>query len=329
MFPHWRTTLAVAAIGAAAFFSGLGLSHLWDEDEPKNAVCAREMFERGDWIVPTFNGQLRTDKPILIYWCMIAVYHVLGVSELSARFPSALAGVGTVVLTFHLGRLMFDKRTGFLASCLSASALMFGVLARGVTPDSLLIVCITASLTSFVAGVASRRGGNFNGLSAGRTGEPKPILEHGLPPLACVGMYAGMGMAVLAKGPIGLVMPLGIIGAYLLLCDGVDAAPADLSWMRRVTRYIAPRRTLQIVRTLRIGWGLPLVAMIVLPWYIAVAFRTNGEWLTRFLGTHNVGRFMQPMEHHRGLPIYYLVAILIGFFPGSVFLPVGLWSMIT
>ncbi|HEX5470314.1 MAG TPA: glycosyltransferase family 39 protein, partial [Lacipirellulaceae bacterium] len=142
-------TIAVALLAAASFLTGLGLARLWDEDEPKNAVCGQEMFSRGDWIVPTFNGQLRTDKPILIYWCMIAVYQLFGVSEMSARLPSALAGIGTIVLTFHLGRMMFDRRTGLMASCLAASALMFAVLARGATPDSLLIFCITASITSF------------------------------------------------------------------------------------------------------------------------------------------------------------------------------------
>ncbi len=134
MYQHWRMTIVVAVIGAASFITGLGLTRLWDEDEPKNAVCGQEMFSSGDWVVPTFNGQLRTDKPILIYWCMIAVYQVFGVSEMAARLPSALAGVGSVVLIFHLGRLMFDRRTGLMASCLAASALMFAVLAQGRLP---------------------------------------------------------------------------------------------------------------------------------------------------------------------------------------------------
>src|SRR5205823_7396078 len=110
------------------------------------------------------------------------------------------------------------------ASCVFASALMFAVLARGATPDSLLIFCITASMTSFVAGVAARRGGHFNGLIDRKTGDPTSIQDHGLPVLACIGMYVAMGFAVLAKGPIGVVMPLGIIGSYLLFFDGAPEA---------------------------------------------------------------------------------------------------------
>ncbi len=214
MFEHSRNMVIVAAIAATVFCAGLGSSRLLDEDEPINAVCGQEMFSRGDWVVPTFNDKLSPDKPILTYWCMIAAYSLLGVSELAARIPSALAGVGSVVLTYQLGRLMFDTRTGLLASCLFASAINFAILARAATPDSLLIVCMTASLTSFVAGVATRRGGHFSGTD--RTLEPSPVQVHGLPVLACVGMYVGMGLAVLAKGPIGVVLPLGIVGSYLL-----------------------------------------------------------------------------------------------------------------
>jgi len=142
-------------------------------------------------------------------------------------------------------------------------------------------------------------------------------------------MYVAMGFAVLAKGPIGIVMPLGIIGSYLLFFDCIPDAPAGLGWLRRMTRYFAPRRIVRIISTLRLGWGLPLVALVALPWYIAVGVKTHGEWLVGFLGKHNLGRFTQPLEHHNGLPIYYLVAILVGFFPGSAFLPVAIWKLVT
>ena len=55
-----------------------GQPQLFDEDEPKNAECGREMFARGDWLVPTFNEELRTDKPILVYWFMLTSYHFSG-----------------------------------------------------------------------------------------------------------------------------------------------------------------------------------------------------------------------------------------------------------
>ena len=66
----WRHQILLGLVAALVFFTNLGGYALFDEDEPKNAVCGAEMYERGDWIVPTFNAELRTDKPILIYWWM-------------------------------------------------------------------------------------------------------------------------------------------------------------------------------------------------------------------------------------------------------------------
>jgi 4-amino-4-deoxy-L-arabinose transferase-like glycosyltransferase len=329
----WRDTLAVAAIAAVMYCAALGSARLLDDDEPRNSQCGREMLDRGDWIVPTFNGQLRTDKPILLYWAMLAVYNVFGVSEFAARLPSALAGVGTVVLTYHLGRLLLDRRSGLFAACLLACAMNFAVLARWATPDSLLIFCITGSLTCFVAGVASRRGGHFSGATMSLPDRGWPIVDVGLPPLACVGIYITMGLAVLAKGPIGVVMPLGIIGFYLLLLDGAIGVPVEGTWFRRLTHFFAaccaPRHLFRVIRALRLTWGLPLAALVALPWYIAVALKTNGVWVAGFIGQHNVGRFLSPMENHNGFHLslaFYVVATLIGFFPGSAFLPVALWS---
>ena len=67
----WKHQAWIVLATGLAVLTNLGTARLWDEDEPKNATCASEMLARGDWIVPTFNGELRTDKPILLYWCML------------------------------------------------------------------------------------------------------------------------------------------------------------------------------------------------------------------------------------------------------------------
>ena len=64
----------VAAIAAFVMLTNLGGPRLWDRDEPRNAGCAWEMLARGDWVVPVFNGELRTHKPVLLYWCIMASY---------------------------------------------------------------------------------------------------------------------------------------------------------------------------------------------------------------------------------------------------------------
>src|SRR3954453_10321580 len=91
---------------AALCLPNLGRYSLWDIDEGNNAECAREMADAGNFIIPTFNYQLRDDKPPLLSWLQIAGYHTLGVHETSARLPSALAALLTVLATYELGRRM-------------------------------------------------------------------------------------------------------------------------------------------------------------------------------------------------------------------------------
>ena len=94
-------------VWGALCLPNLGGPSLWDIDEGNNAEAAREMWRAGDWIVPTCNYQLRTDKPALLYWFQMAAFSVFGVGEFAARLPSALAALAAVLATYELGRRMF------------------------------------------------------------------------------------------------------------------------------------------------------------------------------------------------------------------------------
>src|SRR6056300_67173 len=105
--PHmsWKTHLAaISLIAGVVMFTNLGGPKLWDRDEPRNAGCAKEMLERGDWVTPVFNGELRSHKPVLLYWFMISAYQVFGVNEFSARLWSAIFALGTCYCTYGIGR---------------------------------------------------------------------------------------------------------------------------------------------------------------------------------------------------------------------------------
>ena len=151
----------IAAVAGVVFFANLGGPKLWDDDEPRNATCAREMFERGDPIVPTFNHELRTDKPVLVYWLMMGSYALFGVTEFAARFPSAVLGLCTALATYHLGRLLFRPQVGLWAGLVMATNLMFGVAARAATPDSTLICCTTLALVAYVWSMTGGHEGGF------------------------------------------------------------------------------------------------------------------------------------------------------------------------
>jgi 4-amino-4-deoxy-L-arabinose transferase-like glycosyltransferase len=324
---HKHLHLILLAAGMV-FFTNLGAAVLFDEDEPKNAVCGREMFARGDWIVPTFNAELRTDKPILIYWIMLCSYSIFGVNEFAARFGSSVLAVGTVLLTYHLGRLLFRREVGFWAAIVLCSCLMYSAVGRSVTPDSTLIFCTTAAFFGYVWAVALRHGGQFG--APREDGQPRPWEEY-LPQTwqHSVPMYTAMGFAVLAKGPIGVLLPSAIIGLFLLVRRELDAPLVTESagrwgrlwWgLQSAVRTMLPQRIAYAAWRMRVLPGGAIVAAIALPWYVAVGQQTDGAWLAGFLGGHNVGRFVQPMENHRGPFFYYPLVILLGTFPWSMFL---------
>lgn len=336
----WSHHFWIVLAAVAVFFTNLGTAALFDEDEPKNAACAREMLARGDWVVPSFNEELRTDKPVLLYWLMMPAYRVFGVTEFGARFASALLAVGTVVATYHLGRLLFRAEAGLWAALAMASALSFDVVARAATPDSTLIFCTTLALLAYVWSV-SRRGENV-----WQTGEMLPLdrpsdevisradfkLDVGrFAPHAWSGallIYGAMALGVLAKGPVAVVLPTACIGVFLLVASTpwIDSSAGTsgwrsrvLLWLRRCVRPFAPRRILIALVALRPMTAFLAVAVIALPWYVLVGLRTEGAWLVGFLGRHNVARFVSSLENHSGPIFYYLIAIAIGFFPWSIF----------
>ncbi|HTN73629.1 MAG TPA: glycosyltransferase family 39 protein, partial [Pirellulaceae bacterium] len=303
-----RQQLILIGLTAVVLFTNLGGPRLWDRDEPRNAGCAAEMLQRGDWVVPVFNNELRTHKPVLLYWLMMSAYEVFGVNEFAARFWSAMLGIATVLMTYHLGRRLFNERAGFWAGLSLAPALMFGVASRAATPDAVLVFCSTLAL--FLYGMfAFRAGGVANRYF------PTVWWQAAL-------IYAAMGLAILAKGPVGLVLPTAVIGMFLLIMRQPTSTLVTGDWFGSVRSGLGVFGPLHFLRTC---WAMrPLTALavslaIALPWYLWVHARTEGAWTVGFFFEHNLGRATQAMEGHRGNLLFYPAALAIGFFPWSVF----------
>jgi 4-amino-4-deoxy-L-arabinose transferase-like glycosyltransferase len=308
--PARQQALLVLA-ASLVFFVNLGGARLFDDDEPKNAQCAREMLAAGNWVVPLFNGGLRYDKPVLVYWLMISAYQVFGDTEFAARFWSALAAVGTTLATYHIGRTLFHARVGFWAGWMLATSLMFVVAGRAATPDSLLMLCTTLAMLAFVR---ATWGANTTLAGANQLGDFLPRTWRGM---AIV--YAAMALGTLAKGPVAIVLPVLVLTVYLVCLRQALSLPS--SWARRLGGFVSPVSWCVAAWKLRPFTAAFVLVAIALPWYVAVALRTDGDWLVGFLGRHNVDRYLSPMENHRGPFFYYVPAVLFGFFPWSTFLP--------
>ena len=139
----------IVLAAGTVFFTNLGGPGLWDEDEPLYASGAREMIERGDWVVPMYNGQMFSEKPPLVFWSIISGFKLFGINEFGARFWSAVLAVGTALLTYHLGRRLFRAEVGLWAGLAVASSLLFTVSARAATVDSALVFVTTLAVLAF------------------------------------------------------------------------------------------------------------------------------------------------------------------------------------
>jgi len=199
-----RDYVILLAVSALLTFPNLGACSLWDFDEGVNAQAAREMHDADSWIIPTFNYQLRTAKPVMLYWLQRISYTAFGVSEWSARLPSVLAACLAVLLTYELARRMFDRRIGLLAGVVLASVVQFGVLSHAATPDATLLAFSMLTYLAFWVG---------HGNGSRRWWLPTA---------------AACGLAVLTKGPVGVALPGLVIFAYF-------------AWNRELSRLLDRR----------------------------------------------------------------------------------------
>ncbi len=278
---RWLHGLIIVMSAAAVALPGLGSTSLWDIDEGLNAEAAREMLESGDWVVPYFNFKPRTAKPPLLYWLQAMAYRAFGVNEFAARLPSALAMMVAALMTYRLGRRMFSPAIGLLAALILLSTIQTSVLAHAATPDAVLLACFLLTFNLFWDGYAEGRG--------------RWLWTTGL----------GCGLAALAKGPIGLLLPVGIVVYFLIA-----------------------QRQLRALCDVRLFGGVLVVILVAGPWYALVGAETHGAFLRAFWQNDNVGRFVNSMEGHRGPFWYYLATLTVGLTPWSVFLIPTAWDTI-
>lgn len=312
MRQFWWHQALIVVVAVTVLFTNLGGPRLWDRDEPRNAGCAKEMLDRGDWITPTFNAELRSHKPVLLYWLMMVAYQAFGVNEFAARFWSAFLGVGTALLVYSMGRRLLSAQAGLWAGLAVATSLMFGVAARAATPDSLIMFLSTAAIAIYVWGTFRAAEGDQG---------PEPWVADRYFPQSravAISMYAVMGLGVLAKGPVGLVLPTAVIGMFMLL-QRLPARSSSGWYLPDIARAFSPAHFLRTCWAMRPLTAILTAAAVALPWYLWVGVRTEGEFTRVFFFEHNFGRAAATMEGHSGGPWFYPLALLVGLFPWSVF----------
>ena len=231
----YAAVLLLLACGAIVGLAGINAAPL-DAHESFVVETAREMSERGNWIVPYFDYRLRLNKPPLSYWATGLVAWVAGdlpeIEPWHARVPSFVAGLGLALLTLYIGLRLYGRTVAVLATALLVTCSGFFSYTHDARSDMMYAFWVTAMFAAFVSIMGARQ-----------AGAPDRYWRSAL-------MWACFGVAVLAKGPH---LPLLILVAQVL--------------------YLARDRcrAAEIYRIVRPVSGIVLMLAIALPWWLALA----------------------------------------------------------
>jgi 4-amino-4-deoxy-L-arabinose transferase-like glycosyltransferase len=287
--PHQRTTLAwvaVLIVGGWLAFGGLGGRDVMRKAESRCAQTAQEMLASGDWVLPTFGGEPRLEKPPLMYWLIVAVSEPAGhVTEKTAMIPVVLSGLGVVLIVMAWGVWLGGLRTGVFAAV--ALATMPGVFVKGhhIEVEMTLTVFVTLAMW-----LLARRW-------MGWSRSPSEMA------LAIV----ALALAFLTKGPPTLVFP---IATFAILA----------AWGWRHTEYRA-RASVGIWLIL----GVVIALLAIAPWALAILSRHPGaatQWWEEIL-SKRVGS--EDASHSAGL-LYYFLRLWPLMLPWLLFAPLAWWT---
>ena len=287
-------TLLILIGALIVYLIGNAQVPLWDRDEPRYAQTSSQMLHTGDWVVPRLLDEVRTAKPVLIYWCQASAMRVLGENEFAARLPSAVSMLLTlIVLALVIWRTAGPRRAAWTVFILASSGLAIAAAKMCITDAVLLLWVVIAELCLIA------------------------IYRNRAPWWTPYLMWVAIALAGLTKGPVVLGVLLTTMLALAILDVGRE-------W-RSVTRWAAAIRWWRGTRSLA---GILIVALVCGPWLYLVERRAPG-FLATSIWHDVVTRARTGLEGHTGPPGYYLATIWLTYFPWSLLLPAAMvyaWS---
>jgi 4-amino-4-deoxy-L-arabinose transferase-like glycosyltransferase len=270
----------LTALCAILFFPHLARFPFFNKGEPREALVVQEIFQHESWLFPLKKGEEIPSKPPLFHWFAALTSIAWGqVTEATVRFPSALFATLTVVTLYILGRSLFDPKIGFLGGLILATSVGYQIQAISARVDMTLVFFMTLTLATFYLLYQ-----NF--VTGG---------------LWTYGFYLLLGVSVLAKGPVGLVLPGMVILAFLGL-----------------------RKRWDFLSRLCFHKGVVLTLTVGISWYAIALMRGGEDFFNRQVIHENLARFFVYGEggsgHQKSIYYYFPYLILWGL-PWSLFLP--------
>jgi 4-amino-4-deoxy-L-arabinose transferase-like glycosyltransferase len=291
----------VCATLYVCYFSHLGAIGFVGPDEPRYAWIARDMAESGDWITPRLYGKPWFEKPPLYYWGAAISFKLFGVSEAAARLPSAISALLATLAMAWLAWRVYDAETArWLLLLLPTTVGMIGFSHAAATdmPFSAMLT-IAMVCAAVIVGLVPQRSNQDGAQHAAPLRDERDAApqRRWLAPIL-FGFF--LGLAVLAKGPAGVI-----------LCGGTV-----FFWAFFAKRW---REALRLLHPAAIA---PF-CLTALPWYILVA-RRNPDFFRIFIIEHNFRRYLTPEFQHIQPFWFYVPIVLVAFLPWT---PLLLWSI--
>lgn len=236
-----RFWLAVLVATALMRVLTLAAYPLHDTTEARYAEIARVMVVSENWITPQIEpGVPFWAKPPLSIWATAASLKLFGFNEFAARIPALLFTLLTIAIVFGLGRRLYSADAGIVASAILLTSIVGFVASGAVMTDSALLLATTISLASFCLTIRGSRS------------------------LRGYGLFVGLGLGLLAKGPIALVLTGLPILAWSLW-------KRNLLWLWRALPWIT---------------GCLLMLAIAIPWYWMAEIKSPGFLEYFLVGEH-------------------------------------------
>jgi 4-amino-4-deoxy-L-arabinose transferase-like glycosyltransferase len=286
----WRPYMLLTLLCLGLYLPGLVNLPVTDRDEARFVQASRQMLATHDLIAIRFQDEARNKKPAGIYWLQAASVALFSDAESNAIWPYRVPSLLAATAAVLMTFGMGARLVGRKAAFIGA-ALLAASLGLGIEAH---LAKTDAVLLAFVTAVQLALARVYHDAKAGIRA-----------PLGIALLFwAALAAGILVKGPVAPLVSALTISA---LC-------------------ISERRA-RWLRNLRPVAGIILLLLIVLPWLIAISTATQGQFLSDSLGQDFLGKLIGVQESHGAPPLYYLVLLMISFWPGTLFLgPAIAWG---
>jgi len=243
-----RTAAVVVTfvLGSLIYLGNAGFPGLLDDADASHAVVAREILERHYWVILHMNGIRYLMKAPLHYWAVAASYAVLGSNEFATRLPVALAMIGLALLVSEFARRFFGVQAGLYSPLAVLTGAGFFLFTRIMIPKGIYALEFTAVFNLFLRGTGS--------------------LE---PRTAYWGTAVMAALAMLTRGLVGVVFPLGIIGLFVVATRG---------WKR--------------LGEMRLVSSTVIFLVVAVPWHVLASIRAK-----TFFWSYSMNEHYRPPEN--------------------------------